>query len=222
MSFIIGADISSLEAMEDYGAKYYDLNGEEGDVIKILASHGVNCIRLRLFNKPTESFDKGDYCDLKHTLRMAKRIKKYGLGFMLDFHYSDFWADWKQQKIPNDWENLEAFEIEKMVYEYTKYVINCFIEQETVPDIVQIGNEIGNGMLWEFGNINNIKQLVKFINSGLKAIAEINQYSTNSKKIKTVLHIECGADKERTKHFFSNLNRHCVDQHVRQRYSALS
>lgn len=90
MSFIIGADISSLEAMEDYGAKYYDLNGEEGDVIKILASHGVNCIRLRLFNKPTESFDKGDYCDLKHTLRMAKRIKKYGLGFMLDFHYSDF------------------------------------------------------------------------------------------------------------------------------------
>ena len=206
MSFIIGADISSLEAMEDYGAKYYDLNGEEGDVIKILASHGVNCIRLRLFNKPTESFDKGDYCDLKHTLRMAKRIKKYGLGFMLDFHYSDFWADWKQQKIPNDWENLEAFEIEKMVYEYTKYVINCFIEQETVPDIVQIGNEIGNGMLWEFGNINNIKQLVKFINSGLKAIAEINQYSTNSKKIKTVLHIECGADKERTKHFFSNLN----------------
>ena len=76
MSFIIGADISSLEAMEDYGAKYYDLNGEEGDVIKILASHGVNCIRLRLFNKPTESFDKGDYCDLKHTLRMAKRIKK--------------------------------------------------------------------------------------------------------------------------------------------------
>ena len=91
MSFIIGADISSLEAMEDYGAKYYDLNGEEGDVIKILASHGVNCIRLRLFNKPTESFDKGDYCDLKHTLRMAKRIKKYGLGFMLDFHYSDFW-----------------------------------------------------------------------------------------------------------------------------------
>ena len=132
MSFIIGADISSLEAMEDYGAKYYDLNGEEGDVIKILASHGVNCIRLRLFNKPTESFDKGDYCDLKHTLRMAKRIKKYGLGFMLDFHYSDFWADWKQQKIPNDWENLEAFEIEKMVYEYTKYVINCFIEQETV------------------------------------------------------------------------------------------
>ena len=93
-----------------------------------------------------------------------------------------------------------------MVYEYTKYVINCFIEQETVPDIVQIGNEIGNGMLWEFGNINNIKQLVKFINSGLKAIAEINQYSTNSKKIKTVLHIECGADKERTKHFFSNLN----------------
>lgn len=85
MSFIIGADISSLEAMEDYGAKYYDLNGEEGDVIKILASHGVNCIRLRLFNKPTESFDKGDYCDLKHTLRMAKRIKKIWTGIYVGF-----------------------------------------------------------------------------------------------------------------------------------------
>ena len=208
MEYIKGMDISTLLEIETCGGKYFDHEIEK-DLFHIMKDYDFNYVRLRLWNNPYSEDGKAYGAgtnDLNTTIRLAKRAKNAGMKVLLDFHYSDFWADWKQQKIPNDWENLEAFEIEKMVYEYTKYVINCFIEQETVPDIVQIGNEIGNGMLWEFGNINNIKQLVKFINSGLKAIAEINQYSTNSKKIKTVLHIECGADKERTKHFFSNLN----------------
>lgn len=93
MEFIKGADVSSLQAMEDYGAKFYDLNGNEADALAILQGHGVNYIRLRLFHQPTRSFDGGDYCDLPHTVLMAKRTKARGLGFLLDFHYSDFWAD---------------------------------------------------------------------------------------------------------------------------------
>ena len=142
MNFMVGADTSCLEAMEDRGAKYYDIDGKEDDAIKILAAHGVNFIRLRLFNRPTESFDGGDYCDLKHTLYMAERIKQYGLGFMLDFHYSDFWADWKSQTIPSDWADQSEEELKQSLYEYTKTTLECFIAQGTVPDVVQIGNEI--------------------------------------------------------------------------------
>lgn len=78
MEFIKGADVSSLQAMEDYGAKFYDLNGNEADALAILQGHGVNYIRLRLFHQPTRSFDGGDYCDLPHTVLMAKRTKARG------------------------------------------------------------------------------------------------------------------------------------------------
>ena len=128
MNFIMGADVSSLQAMEDRGAKFYDLDGMESDALSILSAHGVNYIRLRLFNRPTESFDGGDYCDLEHTLEMAKRVKKQGLGLLLDFHYSDFWADWKQQSIPKDWENQSAKELEQSIYTYTKRYCWSFID----------------------------------------------------------------------------------------------
>lgn len=229
MKFMIGADTSSLEAMEDQGARFYDINGEENDAIKVLAAHGVNFIRLRLFNRPTKSFDGGDYCNLDHTLSMAKRIKAYGLGFMLDFHYSDFWADWKSQTIPHDWEKQSADEIENSVYEYTKNIVKKFIEQGTVPDVVQIGNEIGKGLLWEYGSLKNPKQITAFLNSGLKAVDELNielneidaemctdnngveadaimsKDNDNSVSIRTMLHVECGADTKRTEQFFSEL-----------------
>ena len=202
MNFMVGADTSCLEAMEDQGAKYYDIDGKEDDAIKILAAHGVNFIRLRLFNRPTESFDGGDYCDLKHTLHMAERIKQYELGFMLDFHYSDFWADWKAQTIPSDWKNQSEEELKQSLYEYTKTTLESFIAQGTVPDVVQIGNEIGKGLLWEYGSLDNPDKITGFLNAGLKAVEEINR---KGQDIKTMLHIECGADRERSEEFFTQL-----------------
>ena len=202
MDFMIGADTSCLEAMEDRGARYYDIDGVEGDALKILSSHGVNFIRLRLFNDPIKSFDGGDYCNLEHTLKMARRIKKHKMGFMLDFHYSDFWADWKAQAIPRKWADQSVQEIENSVYEYTKMAIMRLKEQGTAPDIVQIGNEIGKGLLWEYGSIEHADNIVKFLNAGLKAVEEINE---DKNQIKTMIHIECGADKERTEAFFDKL-----------------
>ena len=148
MEFIKGADVSSLQAMEDYGAKFYDLNGNEADALAILQGHGVNYIRLRLFHQPTRSFDGGDYCDLPHTVLMAKRTKARGLGFLLDFHYSDFWADWKAQTIPVQWQGMSADELEHQVYAYTCEVLQTLTDAGAAPDMVQIGNEIGKGMLW--------------------------------------------------------------------------
>lgn len=200
MKFIKGADISSLQAMEDYGAKFYDLNGNEQDALAILQRHGVNYIRLRIFNRPTESFDAGDYCDLLHTVSIAKRIKERGLGFLLDFHYSDFWADWKSQTIPKDWKMQSAAELEQSVYDYTWQVLDTLAKADALPDMVQVGNEIGKGLLWEFGDLEHPGQMAAFLNSGLRAVEE---FSAGQKKIiKTVLHVECGADVERTEAFF--------------------
>jgi arabinogalactan endo-1,4-beta-galactosidase len=197
--FVMGVDISSLQAMEDQQAKFYDLDGKEKDALSILAKHGVNYIRLRLFYRPTESFDGGNYCDLEHTLAMAKRVKKRGFGLLLDFHYSDFWADWRNQKIPHDWEGQSAKELESSVYRYTKRVIQEFQKQDAIPDMVQIGNEIGNGLLWNYGLVEHPKQMAAFLNAGLRAVGECNRCSL---KIKTVLHVECGADPDKTEKVF--------------------
>lgn len=208
MNFIMGADVSSLQAMEDQQAKFYDLDGREDDALSILAAHGVNYIRLRLFNRPTESFDGGDYCDLRHTLEMAQRVKRQGLGFLLDFHYSDFWADWKNQQIPQDWKNQSAQELESSVYEFTREVLAEFQSVGALPDIVQIGNEIGRGLLWDFGQMEHPGQIAAFLNAGLRAVEEISE---RGQRIKTMLHLECGADASRTEHFFNLLFRNGLE-----------
>lgn len=208
MNFIMGADVSSLQAMEDQGAKFYDLDGMEREALSILSAHGVNCIRLRLFNRPTESFDGGDYCDLWHTLVMAERVKKQGMGLLLDFHYSDFWADWKKQNIPLDWEDQSAEKLEQSVYTFTKSVLQEFERCGAIPDIVQIGNEIGKGLLWDYGCLEYPGQIAAFLNAGFRAVNEINQEGYS---IKTMLHLECGADTIRTEQFFDLLFQNGLD-----------
>lgn len=203
MEFIKGADVSSLQAMEDYGAKFYDLNGNEADALAILQGHGVNYIRLRLFHQPTRSFDGGDYCDLPHTVLMAKRTKARGLGFLLDFHYSDFWADWKAQTIPVQWQGMSADELEHQVYAYTCEVLQTLTDAGAAPDMVQIGNEIGKGMLWEYGSLKHPRQLAIFLNAGLSAVRAVCE--KNRLQMRTVLHVECGADMPRTEQFFTEL-----------------
>src|SRR5262245_17508159 len=95
--FIIGADISSVQAAEARGLRYSD-NGEQNDILAILKSHGFNYIRLRVFNDPTKptprdrAYSLDGFCDLPHTIEMAKRVKAMGMGLLIDFHYSDSWA----------------------------------------------------------------------------------------------------------------------------------
>lgn len=202
MEFLVGADISSLQAMEDKGAKFYDLDGSVEDAIKILARHGVNCIRLRLFHSPTQCFDGGDYCDLAHTVAFAARVKEQGLKLLLDFHYSDFWADWKAQSIPKEWVGQSAERLESSVYEYTKEVLHALGQQGVTPEIVQIGNEIGKGLLWEYGSLSHPEQISAFLNAGMRAVKETDE------KIQTMIHLECGGDTEQTQNFFDALLQH--------------
>lgn len=207
MEFIMGADISSLQAMEDCGAKYFDTDGKEKDAIEILKVHGVNYIRLRIWNNPTTSFERGDYCNLKNTLIMAKRVKEAGLKLLLDFHYCDSWADWKNQTIPAEWEGQDEKQLAESVYTYTKQVLEALAEAEAYPDMVQIGNEIGNGLLWDFGRLEYPENVALFLNEGIRAVREMQQ---GNEKTEVMIHIECGADIERTENYFAEIEKHGV------------
>jgi arabinogalactan endo-1,4-beta-galactosidase len=145
--FIRGADVSYLQQIEDSGGIYID-GGVAGDALDILADHGLNYIRLRLWHTPA-----GGYNDLEHTLAMASRVKAKGLGMLLDFHFSDGWADPGKQSKPRAWSDLPFAALKDSVYTYTRHAITQLKNQNTLPDMVQIGNEITCGILWDDGRI---------------------------------------------------------------------
>jgi beta-galactosidase len=113
-----------------------------------------NYVRLRIFNDPARDSGyspKKGFCDLEHTKQMAKRVKAAGMKFLLDFHYSDYWADPGKQYKPMAWRNLSFVDLKKALFDYTKKVIQELKDQGTTPDMVQVGNEINHGMVWPEG-----------------------------------------------------------------------
>jgi arabinogalactan endo-1,4-beta-galactosidase len=151
--FIAGTDISSLPVHEANGATYRQ-NGVAADAIEILRSQGTNWFRLRLFVDPQfENNYNGGYDpfvaqDLEYTIQLAQRIKQAGGKILLDFHYSDTWADPGHQWKPAAWQSLSMTDLRQQVYNYTRDSIAAFKTADVLPQMVQIGNEIANGMLW--------------------------------------------------------------------------
>lgn len=209
-NFMIGADVSSLQAMEDCGAKYYDFDGEEKDALELLKIHGVNYIRLRVWNEPETSFDRGDYCSLENTIAMAKRVKHFGLKLLLDFHYSDSWADWQNQRVPKAWKDQSMEELSESVYQYTRMVLETLYNKGAYPEVVQIGNEIGFGLLWEHGKMDKPQNIVALLNRGIDAVKEAE---TGSERAEIMLHVESGGNTEKTEHFFTLLQKNGLKQY---------
>lgn len=205
--FIKGADISSLQAVEDYGGIFYDFEGKKTDPVAFLMENGCNYFRLRIWNNPTMSFDAGDYCDLEHTKEMAVRIKEAGGDYLLDFHYSDWWADPNNQTIPAEWASMSEDEIVQAVYDYTAEVLNTLAAEDAYPDMVQIGNEIGNGMLWSYGTTDHPDTLAAFLNSGIKAVRDT---TPEGQETRIMIHVETGGSKGATETFFSMIEEHGV------------
>lgn len=145
--FMAGADISALPVFESRGAVYRD-NGVAGDAIDIFRAHGTNWFRLRLFVDPSNSNDNFVVNDLEYTIALAERVKASGAKLLLDFHYSDTWADPGKQFKPAAWNGLDYEELTQEVYDHTRTSIEAFKAANVLPDMVQIGNEISNGMLW--------------------------------------------------------------------------
>ena len=179
---IRGVDVSSYTALKKAGVKYYNFNGEEESLIKILADNGVNYIRIRVWNDPYNEKGEtygGGACDIESGLEIAREAAKYNMKLLVDFHYSDFWADPQNQVIPKAWKK-DANDPEKMaqhVYDYTKEVIEKFQETGIEIGMVQVGNEITKGMLGistDSGkNVENSKIVNKYLAKGCQAVRDI-------------------------------------------------
>ena len=145
----VGGDISMLPKYEQAGVVYKDKNGNTvSDVIDFFKQEGMNAMRVRLFVDPTQDSDKAVCQDLEYVKTLGKRVKDAGLSFLLDFHYSDTWADPGKQWTPNDWKDLNDADLANKVYEYTKDCLQQLKEAGAEPDMIQTGNEISYGMLW--------------------------------------------------------------------------
>jgi beta-galactosidase len=198
---MLGADISFLPELEARGMKFSD-KGIEKDAIQILKDHGFNYVRLRIFNDPARdsgySPGKG-FCDLANTKKMAKRVKDAGMKLLLDFHYSDYWADPGKQYKPAAWRKLSFEELKKAVYDYTKDVVQQLKDQGTTPDMVQVGNEINHGIIWPEGNVANFDGLAQLINAGTAATKAVDP------SITMMLHVALGGQNDESVFFIDNM-----------------
>lgn len=198
---MLGADISFLPELEARGMKFYE-KGMEKDAIQILSDHGFNYVRLRIFNDPARDsgYSPGrGFCDLAHTLAMAKRVKAAGMKLLLDFHYSDYWADPGKQYKPAAWRDLSFEELKKAVYDFTKYVIEKLKQQGTTPDMVQVGNEINHGIIWPEGNVSNFDGLAQLVNAGTAAVKAVDP------DIIMMLHVALGGQNDESVFFIDNM-----------------
>ncbi len=198
---MIGADISFLPQLEARGIKFKE-DGVEKDAIELLRDHGFNYVRLRIFHNPglENGYAPGEgFCDLEHTKAMARRVKAAGMKLLLDFHYSDYWADPGKQYKPKAWEGLDFEALKKALYDYTYDVIRQLREQGTSPDMVQVGNEINHGIVWPEGNVNHLDSLAQLLNAGTAAVKAADP------DIAMMLHVALGGQNDESVFFIDNM-----------------
>lgn len=200
-NFLIGGDFSISKSLLDHGGSY-KVNGEEMHPMEIFTSHGYNSGRLRLFHTPNK---EGPVVNsLEYTIESAKAIKQNGMNFMLDIHYSDTWADPQKQQKPAAWASLPFEVLKDSVYAYSKFVVEKMEEAGVLPDIVQVGNEITNGLLWPDGRIykESVEDWSSFcalLKAGIAGVKAANP------SIQIMLHIDQGANKAVSKYFFDKI-----------------
>lgn len=194
--FIRGVDISSVGEIEKHGGKFYNDNGKEEDIFKILKEHGVNWIRLRVWNNPTSG---GGNNSVETDLPLAKRAKAAGLKLLVDFHYSDSWADPAKQPMPKEWVGLNEKKLNATVEAYTRDSLKKFIAAGARPDMVQIGNELNNGFMWPLGKIwgdqgEKVGGFAAFTRLLTSAAKGVRAAQAGGEKIKIVIHLADGCN----------------------------
>lgn len=183
--FIKGMDISSIIAQEESGVIYYNEAGEEQDIFQTLADAGVNYIRVRVWNDPYDSDGNGyggGNNDVEKATEIGRRAADYGMKLLVDFHYSDFWADPAKQKAPKDWAHLFWDEKQQAVYDYTKESLQTIIDGGADVGMVQLGNEINNGMAGE----TDWEKITALLSKGSETVREVSE--TNGKEIQIAVH----------------------------------
>jgi arabinogalactan endo-1,4-beta-galactosidase len=191
---VLGADISSLKKSEDLGGVYRYADGRADDALLILKDHGLNYARLRVWVDPADGYhDKNDL------LEMALRLEKLDIKLLVDFHYSDDWADPGKQIKPQAWQEYDFERLKRVVYEHTFDVCNSLVEQGTPPDMVQIGNEINAGMLWPDGDYQHMDNLAALLKEGYQAVKDCSNTTL------VMLHIAEGGDNDLARWWFGNM-----------------
>lgn len=198
--FIKGVDLSTMAELEQLGARYYD-KGKEGDVLDILMGYGINAVRLRVYHDPYsesgEPYGAGTN-DLDTTIVMAKKVRKKGLDFLLDIHYSDFWADPGKQIKPKAWQGYSVEELEQAVYDYTVTVMEALVKAGAAPTMVQVGNELSNGILWPEGQVPEYDNLARFVSAGIRGVKAVDG------DMPVMIHLDNGGNNELYRRWFDN------------------
>jgi arabinogalactan endo-1,4-beta-galactosidase len=196
-----GADMSFLPQLEEAGVHYRDLAGRVRPAEQILARQGANYLRLRVWVDPPPG-----YSDKARALALAKRAKRAGMKILLDPHYSDFWADPGKQPIPAGWPtDLDG--LTKKIHSYTRGLVRDFADQGTPVDLLQVGNEITNGILWPVGQLylsDGTQQWPQFATL-LKAAITGARQGSRSESMRIMLHIDKGGLMGDTRWFFDNI-----------------
>ena len=229
--FYLGADISTLAEIERNGGVYMD-GDKPGDALSIFMKNGWTCFRLRIWVDP-----RTDVNGLEYTTKLAKRIKDAGGTFMLDFHYSDWWADPQKQNKPAAWAKLSFDDLVNQTETYTAKVVKTLKDAGAAPDFVQVGNEITGGLLWPDAQVKVPLSTVKVFSGDVVVIRPPEPYddakqwdhltrvlraatrgvrsvTTPEDHVRIVVHIDCGGDWPVTKWYFDHLNRAGIDYDV--------
>jgi arabinogalactan endo-1,4-beta-galactosidase len=190
-TFVMGADLSYVNQVQDYGGVYKD-SGVVKDPFAIFKNHGANVVRVRLWHNPQwlQSLNNGKmYSDVFDVEKTMQRAKAAGMVVSLDIHYSDTWADPASQTTPAAWAGLSLNVLKDSVYNYTLAVLNYFKSKNLVPEMIQVGNENNNGMLWPVGKTtgNNFTPFCTLLKSGIKAVRDFSANSAAKPQI--ILHV---------------------------------
>jgi arabinogalactan endo-1,4-beta-galactosidase len=206
-SLIVGCDISDLQLYVDAKAVFKDSAGKTVDPLEFLISKGMDYARVRVFVNPVEGGETGQ--SPRYVAKLGKRIKDAGLKFLVDFHYSDTWADPGKQTKPSAWRSLATSALVQKVYDYTKATLKELKDSGATPDSIQIGNEVTPGMLWNDGRVtvwsgtyNSETQWNNFfgmLRSGIKAAREVCPGA------KIVIHTDRGGDSSTATKYYQKL-----------------
>lgn len=194
-NFAKGADISWLTEMENNGYKFYTRQGTQKDCYQVLKEEGMNSIRLRAWVNPTNG-----WCNTADVVTKAKRARAAGMRIMIDFHYSDWWADPGKQNKPSAWTALNFNDLKNALSDYTKHVMDTLKSNGIIPSWVQVGNETNDGILWEDGrasaSMGNFAALVK---AGYDAVKSVSDTT------KVIVHLSNGFDNTLFRWMFDGL-----------------
>lgn len=202
--FAMGADVSTLLELEDHGARYYD-HGVAQDCLLILRRHGVDSIRLKVWNDPgnpafypANQSSPAGYNNAQHVCVLARRAAALGMRILIDFHYSDWWADPGKQYPPHAWAGKSLAETCDLLSAYTSDVLRMLRAVGVRPEWVQIGNEITGGMLWPLGKYDQWDNLAQLLKAGHDAVKSVDE------RIQVMLHLDSGGNNATSRWWFDS------------------